>query len=120
MSAYIRWLVAQKRQWHHPQDAAEQALGFRGWHTRGYLPHFDAPGVIQLISFRLADSLPQERGHEWSPLLKIKDERTRRIRLEEYFDQGYGACELAIPIVAERMEEICCSMMTAAAACWRG
>ena len=106
MSAYIRWLVAQKRQWHHPPDPAEQALGFRGWHTRGYLPHFDAPGVTQMIGFRLADSLPQERRHEWEPLLKIKDERTRRIRLEEYFDQGYGACELAISAVAERMEQI--------------
>ncbi len=106
MSAYIRWLVAQKRQWHHPPDPEEQALGFRGWHTRGYLPHFDAPGVLQMIGFRLADSLPQERRHEWEPLLKIKDERTRRIRLEDYLDQGCGACELAIPAVAEHMEQI--------------
>jgi putative transposase len=106
MSAYIRWLIAQKRQWHHPPDAAEIALGFRGWHTRGYLPHFDAPGIIQMISFHLADSLPQERQQEWKPLMDLEDERTRRIRLEEYLDRGYGRCELAIPVIAQGLENI--------------
>ena len=106
MSAYVRWLVAQKRQWHHPPDPAEEALGFRGWHTRGYLPHFDAPGVVQMISFHLGDALPQEHRREWESILQLKDERQRRTRLEEFYDQGYGACELAIPAVAQRMEEI--------------
>ena len=32
--------------------------------------------------------------------------RQRRIRLEDYCDRGYGACELAIPAVAQRMESI--------------
>jgi putative transposase len=106
MSAYVRWLVAQKREWHHPPEPAEEALGFKGWHTRGYLPHFDAPGVVQMIGFRLADSLPPSLSHEWDPILHIKDERERRIRLEEYFDLGHGACELALPVVAQRMENI--------------
>jgi hypothetical protein len=100
MSAYIRWLVAQKREWHHPPDPGEAALGFKGWHTRGYLPHFDAPGVTQMIGLRLADSLPETLRHEWEPILQLKDERERRIRLEEYLDHGRGACELAIPAVA--------------------
>jgi|GEM_PF-2315223 len=30
-----------------------------GWYDRGYLPHFDAEGLIQYITFGLADSLPQ-------------------------------------------------------------
>ena len=106
MSAYIRWLVAQKRQWHHPPEPRETALGFRGWHTRGYLPHFDVPGVIQMINFRLADAMPQERRHEWEPVLRLKEERQRRIHLEEYLDRGHGACELAIPAVAQQMEDI--------------
>ena len=103
---YIRWLVAQKREWHHSPDPNAAALGFRGRHTRGYLPHFDAPGTTQMIGFRLADSLPQERRPEWESILRIKDERERRVRLEEYLDLGHGACELAIPAVAERMENI--------------
>lgn len=104
MSAYIRWLISQKRQWHHPPDPEEAKRGFRGWHTRGYLPHFDAPGVTQMIGFRLGDSLPEEHREEWQPIVEIKDERERRIRLEEYLDQGHGACELAVPKVANSME----------------
>src|SRR5215471_4149710 len=106
MSAYIRWLVAQKRKWHHPPELQETSRGFRGWHTRGYLPHFDIPGVIQMVNLRLADALPQELQHEWSVIFQINDERQRRTRLEEYLDQGYGACELAIPALARHMEEI--------------
>jgi putative DNA methylase len=104
MSAYVRWLVAQKQQWHHPLEEEEAALGFRGWHTRGYLPHFDVPGVIQMINFHLADSLPQNLQHEWAAILRIRDERQRRIQLQQYLDKGYGACELAIPSIARRME----------------
>ena len=32
----------------------------KGWHSRGYLPHFDSQDVVQFVTFRLADSLPQE------------------------------------------------------------
>jgi hypothetical protein len=28
------------------------------WHSRGYLPHWEAGEVAQSITFRLADSLP--------------------------------------------------------------
>ncbi|MFO7697076.1 MAG: hypothetical protein R6X16_07960 [Anaerolineae bacterium] len=30
----------------------------KGWYTRGYLPHRDEPGLVQAITFHLADSLP--------------------------------------------------------------
>lgn len=30
----------------------------KGWHTRGYLPHFDGD-VVQFITIRLHDSLPR-------------------------------------------------------------
>jgi putative transposase len=30
----------------------------KGWHSRGYLPHFDSPETVQFVTFRLADSLP--------------------------------------------------------------
>ena len=30
------------------------------WHNRGYLPHYGAKNKCQMITYRLADSLPQE------------------------------------------------------------
>jgi putative transposase len=30
------------------------------WYTRGYLPHFDEGGTEQLITYRLADALPED------------------------------------------------------------
>ena len=30
----------------------------KGWYSRGYLPHFDQPGLYQSINFRLHDSVP--------------------------------------------------------------
>ena len=33
-------------------------MEFKGWHSRGYLPHFDSQDVTQFVTFRLADSLP--------------------------------------------------------------
>jgi putative transposase len=31
----------------------------KGWHSRGYLPHFDSMDTVQFVTFRLADSLPE-------------------------------------------------------------
>ncbi len=38
---------------------ANLPIGVPGWHSRGYLPHFDAAGVVQHVTFHLADSLPR-------------------------------------------------------------
>ena len=32
----------------------------RGWHSRGYMPHFDSHHVVQHVTFHLADSLPAD------------------------------------------------------------
>jgi hypothetical protein len=37
----------------------------RGWHSRGYLPHWDHPGMIQSLNFRLGDAMPQEVLDRW-------------------------------------------------------
>ena len=66
----------------------------RGWHSRRYLPHFDAARVTQMITYRLADSLPLDVMHE-SKLLK--DATARRQRLEAALDAGHGACLLRRP-----------------------
>lgn len=33
-------------------------MGMKGWHSRGYLPHYDGCGVSQHVVFRLFDSVP--------------------------------------------------------------
>lgn len=71
-----------------PLDDDTKAKGFLGWHQRGYIPHYDAPDLTQLITIRLADSLPATRRGEWEHLLSIEDDRQRRRRLEEYLDRG--------------------------------
>jgi hypothetical protein len=35
-------------------------MDHKGWHSRGYLPHFDSQDTIQFVTYRLADSLPKE------------------------------------------------------------
>jgi REP element-mobilizing transposase RayT len=69
-----------------------------GWHSRGYLPHFDGGEVPQFITFRLADSMPQELLDRWREVLSkesdIDCDTALRKRIELYLDQGYGECHL--------------------------
>ncbi|TWT03969.1 transposase [Reyranella sp. CPCC 100927] len=60
----------------------------KGWHSRGYLPHFDAANVIQSVIFRLADSLPSY------VLDQAPDPRGRRKMADATLDAGMGACAL--------------------------
>lgn len=73
-----------------------------GWRSRGYLPHFDKPGLIQSITYRLFDSVPADviskwqRELEWAEYVSADDPRAveLRKRIAAYEDQGYGACWL--------------------------
>ena len=42
----------------------------KGWYSRGYLPHFDSIYALQSITFRLADSIPQEKLRQLENALK--------------------------------------------------
>jgi REP element-mobilizing transposase RayT len=79
-----------------------------GWHSRGYLRHFDAGEIFQSITFRLFDSMPQELLTQWKQEL-IKDseqfEDKLRWRIEAYLDQGCGACHLADPEIATMVQD---------------
>ena len=69
-----------------------------GWHSRGYLPHFDAGEVFQSITFRLYDSMPQSLIETWKQELARESEEfdeELRWQIETYLDQGYGACFLS-------------------------
>ncbi len=41
-------------------------MGAKGWHSRGYLPHYDGHGISQHTVFRLYDSVPpgQQSGDD--------------------------------------------------------
>lgn len=75
-----------------------------GWHSRGYLPHFDAPHAIQHITYRLADSLPSEAleriNKELAAFPADRRDIERRRRIEEFMDAGYGSCVLVRPEAA--------------------
>jgi REP element-mobilizing transposase RayT len=102
-----------------------------GWHSRGYLPHWDHPGMIQSLNFRLGDAMPQEVLDRWKNELGLTNpagsagvspaasptsrrdasapgEKQRQIelrrRVEEWLDAGHGACWLRQPEVAALVE----------------
>jgi REP element-mobilizing transposase RayT len=79
-----------------------------GWHSRGYLPHFDGGEIPQFITFRLADSMPQELLERWrqelGSELNINVDAALRKRIELYLDQGYGECHLRDPRIAEPVQ----------------
>jgi len=43
-----------------------------GWFSRGYLPHWDHPGMIQSLTFRLHDSVPLEVIERWKAELGLQ------------------------------------------------
>jgi REP element-mobilizing transposase RayT len=103
---YLRELEAEKNRWSDRQLADEErAIGFLGWHERGYLPHCDFPDLVQFVTFRLADSMPVSWRSEWEQLLKIEDDREKRTKLEEYLDRGVGECHLCDSRVAKLAED---------------
>ena len=78
--------------------------GIKHWYNRGYLPHFDGGEIMQFITFRLHDSLPQEVLLRWRRELERESEIEREIllnhRIEKYLDQGFGKCLLREPEIA--------------------
>jgi len=66
----------------------------RGWHSRGYLPHFDHYGLVQTITFRLADSLPAELAGRLSQSREKSGDAELRKEIEESLDHALGACHL--------------------------
>jgi len=81
----------------------------RGWYSRDYLPHFDQPGLIQAITFRLADALPAEKLRRWELELAHETEVVRdlekRRRIEAWIDAGHGACLLREDPLAQIVED---------------
>ena len=70
-----------------------------GWHSRGYLPHFDSQEIVQFVSYRLVDSLPFEALER----IRLSD-RPESLR-DELLDHGWGDCWLRRPQIAAIVEQ---------------
>jgi len=103
----VRELIAGKRRWssRQEQQKADAKLGFRGWHERGYLPHRDEPGLIQFVTFHLADSYPSALRAEWEALFQVEDNLERHRQLEAYLDKGRGVCHLRSADISDLVAE---------------
>lgn len=81
----------------------------RGWHSRGYLPHFDRAGLVQSITFRLADALPTSllaaMERELMHLSDAEQNVERRRAIEAALDVGHGECHLDRPEIARLAED---------------
>ena len=78
-----------------------------------YLLHLDAPGIIQFITFRLADSMPGQAIAQWKSELTISRHDASsiarsaklRTRIGRYLDQGHGSCQLSDERIAKVVED---------------
>ncbi len=79
------------------------------WYSRGYLPHFDAAGAVQHVTFHLADSLPREAIERMQQELDAlpEEQRTveRRMRIQDLLDSGLGSCVLGRAECARVVED---------------
>jgi REP element-mobilizing transposase RayT len=81
--------------------------------SRGYIPHFDQASLIQSITFRLHDAVPEALVDQWKKELawvsKIPATDPRQIalkkRIEAYEDKGYGVCWLRHESIASIAEQ---------------
>jgi REP element-mobilizing transposase RayT len=70
----------------------------KGWHSRGYLPHFDSSETIQFVTFRLFDSLPRAVAE------MLAEQPENLAKTDESLDGGLGACWLKEPAIAALVE----------------
>ena len=102
------------------QGAAQPCYGEVRIRQRGHLPHWEKDSGLYFITFHLADSLPRPAlekikmrhrilnaakisGAHLLPGQKVMLAEYSPARIEEYFDQGAGACFLRDPRIGELM-----------------
>lgn len=81
----------------------------KGWHSRGYLPHFDGEGLTQGVTFRLADAVPENVVQRWQvelqPYTPENRKRELHTRIERWLDAGHGECVLRDPVAARIVQQ---------------
>ena len=79
----------------------------RLWYSRGYLPHYDGGQIIQFVTFRLADSLPQNvidayRNQVEQKIISVIEYHRK---IDKYLDAGNGTTYLTDGRIAQSIEE---------------
>jgi REP element-mobilizing transposase RayT len=82
------------------------------WRSRGYLPHFHQPRLVQSLTFRLHDAVPEPVVQSWKDELgwitnlPATDPREVELRklISRYEDAGHGACWLRDERIATLVE----------------
>jgi REP element-mobilizing transposase RayT len=82
------------------------------WRSRGFLPHFDESRLLQALTFRLHDAVPDsvvqgwKQELAWINHLSSSDPRDveLRKRISRYEDAGHGACWLRNERIASLVE----------------
>jgi REP element-mobilizing transposase RayT len=75
-------------------------MNHKGWHSRGYLPHFDSAETVQFVTFRLTDSLPAEVIEKMKLMTAPIPDADR----DAFLDAGHGDCLLKEPAIARIVE----------------
>lgn len=87
----------------------------KDFHRRGYLPHIEYK-LLQMITFRLYDSVPKKVIEQWKQKLnelhgvircsdEFEEEARLRERISQYEDAGYGQCFLGDERIASLVEK---------------
>jgi REP element-mobilizing transposase RayT len=91
------------------EDIHQDELRSAGWHSRGYLPHFDGAAKPQFITVHLADSIPKKVIERWKNELRLLSYDQERIllqrRIEKYLDLGYGTSSLKEVSIAKMVQD---------------
>jgi REP element-mobilizing transposase RayT len=81
----------------------------RGWHERGYLPHFDGGPILQSVTYSLADAYPRKMLDAWRRELQQLERKEagqeERRRIMKYLDAGHGSCLLERPEIAKIVQD---------------
>ena len=95
-----------------------------GWHSRGYLPHFDGGAIPQMVTFRLAGTLPSVVLARWNQdlnYLSATHKKTAlRRRLAAYLDQETKDTPLRNPQLRRWYRMPCSILLTHATICTHG
>ncbi len=88
----------------HPHDQPEK------WHYRGRLPHFEGGEILQFVTFRLFDSVSQEKIKNWKlELSRMDDDLEAKLelgrRIEKYIDKGLGNAFLKNEEIAQLVQD---------------
>ena len=78
----------------YANDKHQNELRAAGWHSRGYLPHYDGIIIPQFITIHLFDSLPKKVLERWREELRTLEYEQERIllqkRIEKYLIRDSG------------------------------